>query len=353
MNRLLYIEILRFFSSLGVLIFHYPFFFPKYDNQQSLELPFFSFLESIYYFGGSGVVIFWAISGYIFYYIYNDRIIEKNIGIKKFFVNRFSRLYPLHFITLLIVAVLQIIHLNIFQSFHHDYLNDFYHFILNLFFVSYWGFEKFYSFNGPIWSVSIEILVYLIFFYFILYFKKPFLIGLSIVFVSALIKIFSDTTYQLLNCLIFFFTGGLAFSINKFFDGKAVKIFKNKLYYILLLLLPCIFWKTKLYDLKYSVFLFFWSYSFFLLLGASIEINFNEKLNKLIQYIGNLTYGIYLFHFPVALFLKLIFNFFDKQIPIYNNYFFLSYIIIVMLIAFISFVKFEKPMQRFIRKKIF
>ena len=34
---------------------------------------------------------------------------------------------------------------------------------------------------------------------------------------------------------------------------------------------------------------------------------FNEKLNKLIQYIGNLTYGIYLFHFPVALFLKLIF----------------------------------------------
>lgn len=351
MNRLLYIEILRFFSSIGVLIFHYPFFFPKQENQSSYELPFFNILEPIYYFGGSGVVVFWAISGYVFYYIYNDDIINKNISIKKFFINRFSRLYPLHFLTLIIVSILQIIHLKVFHDFHHDYLNDIYHFFLNLFFASFWGFEKFYSFNGPIWSVSVEILVYFMFFYSLFFFKKPFFIGLSIIFFSALIKIFSDTTYQLLNCLIFFFTGGLAFSVNKFLDIKNIKIFKNFFYYILLLILPYIFWTTKLYDIKYSVFIFFLTYSWLLLVGASIKININNRLKNMILIIGNLTYGTYLFHFPVALFFKLVSNYFEIKMPIYSNYFFIFYLIFVLLLSFISFVKFEKPIQAFIRNK--
>tara|TARA_B110000003_G_C16568556_1_gene503370 strand:- start:96 stop:1166 length:1071 start_codon:yes stop_codon:yes gene_type:complete len=351
MIKLLYIEILRFFSSLGVLIFHYPFFFKQQDNQSSYELPFFNILESIYYFGGSGVVVFWAISGYIFYYIYSDNIINKNISVKKFFINRFSRLYPLHFLTLIIVSILQIIHLEVFQNFHHDYLNDTYHFFLNLFFASFWGLEKFYSFNGPIWSVSVEILVYFIFFYSLFFFKKPFLIGISFILFSALIKIFSDTTYQLLNCLIFFFTGGLAFSVNKYLDIKKIKIFKNIFYYLLLLILPYIFWTNQLYDLKYSVFIFFLAYSWLLLIGASIEINLSNKLKNMIQIIGNLTYGTYLFHFPVALLFKLVSSYFEIKMPIHSNYFFIFYLIFVLLLAFISFVKFEKPIQKIIRNK--
>jgi peptidoglycan/LPS O-acetylase OafA/YrhL len=43
-------------------------------------------------------------------------------------------------------------------------LNDAYHFILNLFFASAWGLEKGFSFNAPIWSVSVEVLLYAVFF---------------------------------------------------------------------------------------------------------------------------------------------------------------------------------------------
>ena len=50
--------------------------------------------------------------------------------------------------------------LNKFGNYQINSINDTYHFILNFFFISGWGFEKSYSFNGPIWSVSIELIIY-------------------------------------------------------------------------------------------------------------------------------------------------------------------------------------------------
>lgn len=347
MNRLLYIEILRFFSSLSVLIFHYPIFFNTQSNP-----PLKNFLEPLYHFGGSGVLIFWAISGYIFYYIYNNKLIDGNITFKTFVVNRFSRLYPLHFLTLILVVILQAIHFDIYDNYHHDYLNDFYHFFLNIFFISFWGFEEYYSFNGPIWSVSVEILVYFLFFYSIFYFKKPLIICLLVIFTSALIKIFSDATHQLLNCLIFFYTGSLAYLFNKFFDEKNISLFKSKIYFILLIIFPYIFWKTKIYEIKYFIFIFFWLYSFFLLIGASISFNLTKKIKKILNNLGNLTYGIYLFHFPLTILIKLIYNFFNLKIPVHSIYFLMFYTTLVILISFVFFHKFEKPMQKFLRTKL-
>ena len=88
--------------------------------------------------------------------------VEDNIRFKdskKFFVNRFTRLYPLHFITLIIVAVLQFFSFKSLNQFMIFDYNDIYHFFLNIFFISSWGFEKGMSFNQPIWSVSYEIIV--------------------------------------------------------------------------------------------------------------------------------------------------------------------------------------------------
>ena len=351
MNRLLHVEIFRFLAALSVLIFHYRFFITS-GQQPVGHLPFNNILEVVYIYGGSGVWVFWSISGYIFYHIYKDRIIKKNISIKIFFINRFSRLYPLHFLTLIIVALLQILHLNIFEKFHHYYLNDVYHFFLNLIFVSSWGFEKYYSFNGPIWSVSIEIIVYFWFFFSIFYFKKPFIISLSVIFICGLIKIFSDSTYILLDCLIFFFTGGLTYMIGNYLVNKKINFFQRKSYYILLLILPYLFWKTGVYEVKYSIYLFCLFYSSMLLLCENINMNLHSKFKKIIENTGNLSYGIYLFHFPVAISLQLIFRLFKSEIPFQSNLFFLFYIFLVISISYISFFKFEKPIQNFIRNKL-
>ena len=76
--------------------------------------------------------MFYAISGFVFAYVYLST--NEKVSGKEFFVNRFARLYPLHFATLIIVAILQLINwgtTNFFQIVHY---NDFYHFILQLFF---------------------------------------------------------------------------------------------------------------------------------------------------------------------------------------------------------------------------
>ncbi len=76
-------------------------------------------------------------------------------------VLRFSRLYPLHLATLLLVALGQVLVSHFFGSWFIYGNNDITHFIGQLFFASAW-FEN--SFNGPTWSVSVEIFLYILFF---------------------------------------------------------------------------------------------------------------------------------------------------------------------------------------------
>ena len=161
MRKYYSIEILRLLTSLAVIIYHYRLFFGPSNTYSSLDfleirdkLPFYSFLEYFYNYGIYGVHIFYAISGFVFAHVY---ITKKSVGAKEFFINRFARLYPLHFATLIIVTCIQYFSFFNYESFLLNAYNDLYHFILQLFFISSWGFEKGFSFNVPIWSISVEI----------------------------------------------------------------------------------------------------------------------------------------------------------------------------------------------------
>ena len=170
MKKYFGIEILRFLTSLSVLIYHYRHFFAPYNSSSDLNyfeisssLPFYDFIGVIYNHGIFGVHVFYTISGFVFAHIYlssNQRVTSKN-----FFVNRFARLYPLHFTTLILVTFLQLFSLEIFDTFQVIQINDLYHFILQIFFISSWGFENGHSFNAPIWSVSVEVAIYIMFFF--------------------------------------------------------------------------------------------------------------------------------------------------------------------------------------------
>ena len=169
MKKYFGIEILRFFTSLSVLLYHYRHFFSPFNSTSTIDykealiyLPFTSFLNVFYQYGIYGVHVFYAISGFVFAHVYLNK--EKLVSSREFFLNRFARLYPLHFATLIIIAILQYISLFQLETFQIVEFNDLYHFILHLFFISSWGFEQGHSFNAPIWSVSIEIAIYIIFF---------------------------------------------------------------------------------------------------------------------------------------------------------------------------------------------
>ena len=71
---------------------------------------------------------------------------------------------PLHLLTLLLVAAGQLCFKASAGAYFVYPYNDLYHFFLNLFFASSWGFEKGLSYNAPVWSVSVEVALYALFF---------------------------------------------------------------------------------------------------------------------------------------------------------------------------------------------
>jgi peptidoglycan/LPS O-acetylase OafA/YrhL len=338
MKKFSYLELLRLFTSLAVVIFHYHFFFQETAVEGS-SFPFFSILELVYNYGRYGVDMFWAISGFVFAHVYLDQI--KKTSSKEFFINRFARLYPLHLLTLIIVVGLQFISLKTNANIEIYKANDLYHFLLNLFYIHGWGIAKDFSFNGPTWSVSVELIVYGIFFISIIFLNKFRIKSVIIIYIFLLLvdKNLDNKTFYLesfFNCCRLFFSGIL---VHYIFIG-----IKNKFYLILIsLCLMLISWLGS-----YNSFIFLPSIILFLSFFGTI---INKKLASGVQFSGDLTYAIYLLHTPIQIIILLIINYFNIKNDIFlSEYFFLGYILFLIFISSISFKYFEKPLNYKLRK---
>ena len=154
---------LRGIAALSVLLWHYQhFFFANPSTFDRSQQPFYSLFKTFYINGHLAVQLFWAVSGFVLCHSYMSRT---DTRWRQFFWARFARLYPLHLITLTTVAALQLINQRVLGSYRiYDY-NDLKHFVFNVFFMQGWGFNDGFSFNAPTWSVSVEIVVYIIFFF--------------------------------------------------------------------------------------------------------------------------------------------------------------------------------------------
>ena len=165
-GRLIGLEALRLLAAFGVLVWHYQHFL--FGNgvlpTPPANQPFHALLAPFQAYGYAGVELFWCLSGFIFAWKYASPIHAGGVSFARFMVLRFSRLYPLHLATLLLVAAEQWFWFQRHGTYFVYSLNDLKHFLLNLGFASFWGFQDGYSFNGPSWSVSAEILVYVLFF---------------------------------------------------------------------------------------------------------------------------------------------------------------------------------------------
>jgi len=346
MRRYYGIEILRLLTSLSVLLYHYRLFFAPQNpysafnfSEDKIKLPFYSLLEIFYNYGFYGVHVFYTISGFIFSYVYLST--DEKIGLKVFFINRFARLYPLHFATLIIVTILLFVNLFINNSFQVNpfHFDNFYHFILQLFFISAWGFDSGVSFNAPIWSVSIEIGIYILFFFLLAQLKKFKLwlaISLSFIFLSLDKLGLSDYTL-FLECARLFFSGIIVYYITK--DVK----FNNLLFLVPLILIFLSFYGN------FKTFLFCPALLlFFVLLENKIKKDIAKTFFKIS---GNLTYALYLLHYPIILSIIIIQEKFNLPGKIFlNTYFFFAFLSFLIIAAYFCFKLFEKPLNKKIRK---
>ena len=168
------LDVIRGVAAFVILFWHYQHFFWNGTERVEFnkeEQPLYLIFYSFYNYGHVAVYLFFILSGFIFFHTYGVRIADRVVSFRQYALNRFSRLYPLHLFTLILVVFLQIYYFKNFNDYYIYQFNDLKHFLLNLSFISFWGFEDGLSFNGPIWSVSIEVLLYLIFYIFCRFFK--------------------------------------------------------------------------------------------------------------------------------------------------------------------------------------
>tara|TARA_B110001452_G_scaffold227365_1_gene202224 strand:+ start:170 stop:1228 length:1059 start_codon:yes stop_codon:yes gene_type:complete len=341
------IELIRFFSSLSVILYHYKIGFAwdkGYVSSANLSetLPFYEFISLFYHYGYYGVQIFFLISGFVFAHIYINR--GELVGAKEFFVNRFARLYPLHFLTLLIIIFYYLID----QAFIESQFNiersrfyDFYHFFLNIFFIQSWGFEKGLSFNAPTWSVSVEIGAYISFFL-LLKFLRNYKLFLSISIVSILFIVYKTSiiNFKYNEYLLLFYIGVFIYQI-------PIKNFPKIFLTISILLLLASF-----YGRNFKILLF----SPGVLILAIILDNYisNFKTKNIFSILGGTTYSMYLLHYPIMLIFLLLeskFIFFNKFYD--NNIFIIFYLLLLIFMSIFSFKYFEHPLNKKIRKLFF
>lgn len=352
-NDLLGVELLRFFAAFSVLIWHYQHFW--YEGtviSSSFEIsdqPYFSILKIFYTIGYNGVQLFWAISGYIFFYIYFEKIKKYEITSRHFFIKRFSRLYPLHFITLIIMLILQIVSMNIYGDFQIYPENNFKHFFLNLLFINHWGFQDNISYNGPVWSVSVEIAILIIFFIF-----SRFLNTLLMFLAAAvLLVIFINFDYNISECIFLFFTGGFLYLIKSY--KKTLKLgwfyyYFTTFFLTFLVLIDVLF--VDVYNFYLSKLSLYIKCIFVLLFFTSFDkLIIRLNLQKVCRVLGSWTYASYLIHVPIQLTILNLSIIFNLTVPKESNLFFFSYLLIVFFLSHIVFKVIEKPLQKKLRNK--
>ncbi|RZJ64012.1 MAG: acyltransferase, partial [Flavobacterium sp.] len=106
------LDIFRGFAALSVVMYHWEKFYVTTDEALASfnhsHQPLYSIFYLFYDAGDVAVDLFFLISGFVFFYLYSKKIAEGGISAGSFFTLRFSRLYPLHFATLLFVLVAQL-----------------------------------------------------------------------------------------------------------------------------------------------------------------------------------------------------------------------------------------------------
>jgi peptidoglycan/LPS O-acetylase OafA/YrhL len=347
-NKLLGLEGLRFLATLSVLIWHYQHFAFKGDTPVDLtkaELPFYDLLFPFYEAGEYGVWIFWCISGFIFFWKYRDAISDRSVSAWTFFVFRLSRLYPLHFVTLLVVALLQPIYFALNQTYFVYQNNDIPHFLAQLLMASDWTSVRSESFNGPIWSVSVEILVYAAFFLTLRFVTKSPLFNVIVVIACANIPL------QVCSCLAFFYAGGLAAVARGEIANARLRRAVEIAAWCGAAAVPIVIGVIS-FRVAIVVWLSLLTYTPLLLFCLSGEMPLPRPLHRLMEMAGNTTYSCYLLHFPMQLLIATGFSLLRLPIPFHDHLFWAAFVSATLIAAHLVYRYFEAPAQSLIRGRL-
>ena len=314
-----------------------------YQHFGPASYPFSKLLYWPYNYGWIMVDLFFVLSGLIFFKIYREKVSSHSLSLKDFSILRFSRLYPLHWLMLIIVFGIQFFRIfNDLPSFPLNYSRDISSFLLNIPMLQNGWLSTEYSFNAPAWSISIEVMMYLLFFAVFFKAKKTksyILYSLLFVYLGIIITRSGISeaffNHQVARGLIGFFIGCLTGGIYTHFcnNNKHGKLFTSICGFLVLALtiIPIIFGYEVLgnWTLIYPIVLF----PAFLFVVLRIKLLSTVFSIKPLTYLGDLSYGIYMLHYPAQLAVKTVDEYCQLGINFSSKTFYIGFSLSVIFVA--------------------
>jgi len=317
---------------------------------------------------GKFVQLFFALSGFVIYLNYHQKI-NNFIDLKFFIIKRFKRLYPLHLFFLIIFALVEFLKYLFLMKYGHQSnsepfsANNFNNFLLNLFFLQH--FAETYNFNTPSWSISVEMMLYITISLQFLFFKNHII---KILFLYLFIfGIFFSEIYGATLSINAYFSGLYSFFIGCLFSYFYIRkkiILKNYFFEIFYFVILVMF-LSEIFYFKLISMDFFNSIFFGLIFYLSCFLDkdsfiFKLLFNKFFQFLGKISYSIYLSHLLIFYTLKQIMRFLfnfpmievDNQIILNLTYFesnFFTVIAYILTIIF-SYFSYKHIEMRFYKK---
>jgi peptidoglycan/LPS O-acetylase OafA/YrhL len=345
--RMALIDGLRALAAIAVLFYHYMHFAMtgvdrgRYVGYLAYQ-PFRPWLALLYDYGFYAVEIFWMISGFVFAAVYFAR----DASTREFAANRLARLYPLHLVTLLTVAGLQALALSrLGTTLLYDNF-DLAHFTRQLVFASDWVEAGGHSFNGPIWSVSVEVTVYALFWILRDPLKRMGAGGLVAVIGLCLLANVFGTVSRIPTCAFYFFCGTALLRLHTWLgrrEGLRAALLAGSAIVGTVCLAAGGAFVREVIALPFLA-------GAAILALAAIEHRAGTRLRAAAQWLGDCTYGIYLWHVPLQLALML------ALLPAHNpatlaaqGWFLPLWIASVVGWARLSFIWIERPAREWLR----
>jgi peptidoglycan/LPS O-acetylase OafA/YrhL len=318
---------LRFLLAFLVVIFHIPQFC------QNRGFPYFNNL-SVFNKGEEAVYMFFSLSGFlIIRQLYVEKSVNFSVNLKKFFLRRILRIFPLYYLVLTFGLIYYRL---ILPFFGFDYENN-YDLVYGIL-LSYTFFSNIFASYSPggiievLWSIGIEEQFYLLIapLIFIIPFKKIkqflliFTIFFFLIYFSELIKFLRNY-----NILFFYFSFSGLCSIMSLNKRINLHSFKYLLFFIFIIYFTTPIFRNNLTDFYYHLISM-------ILFGLTLYI-LSEKPIKLLEnkwliYLGKISFGIYMYHAIMMQFVGFIFLKSNLHLKISN----LNSIIIFNLLVFVS-----------------
>ena len=335
------LDLSRLVAAVAVLFWHYLHFtIPANgtrapDDFATLE-PLHRAFGAFYTHGHLAVEYFWIVSGFVFAHVY----LADGQARRRFWLARFARLWPLHLLSLGVVAVLQAVYWTRHGSHFVFGPNDLYHFVLNLALAQYWGFENGMTFNGPARSLSDEIHAYATFWLLLPALRQGrFAVAGALALAAALLA----PQYPALKafaCLAYFFAGttiylamlrGWAWPKALAGMGVAGLVLAARFDVVTALEFPQGgLWIVALFTVALAIDRF----------DRDDRLAFGKRL-------GDASYGTYLWHFPIQLTLVMVLDTLPGGRALSQHWAVLAvYLAAALAAGFASHRWFERPAQR-------